>query len=254
MSEAGVHTAAGAYVVHALSDRDRELFERHMEHCEPCRREVAEMEATTAELGVAAAVAAAPPDPAAAKSEVLRRIASTRQQRPPRVRQPVRWFPRRSARLVPAAALAAAATFGGLAAWQHQEALAARSGQHAAQHQAASRQAAIADVLSAPDTKLSAQRLSDGAVATVAASRSRDAAVFIADGLRTLPKGHEYQIWFTGSGGPRSAGLLPGNDTQQLSLLNGPVAGAKDVAVTIEPAGGSQQPTPPLLATIRLPS
>ncbi|MFG1808253.1 anti-sigma factor domain-containing protein [Streptomyces sp. NPDC049040] len=254
MNDAAAHTSTGAYVVHALSDRERERFEQHMEHCEACRREVAELEATAAELGAAAAVPESEPQPAGTKQAVLRRVAATEQEAPVWVpQQRVRRFRGRVAALVTAAAVAAAATLGGVAVWQHEVAVDARDQRHSVEQQAAGQQAAIADVLSASDTQLSSQRLADGGVASVAASRSRDSAVFIADGLRELPRGRAYQVWFTGSGAARSGGVLPGDDARQLRLLDGPVAGASDVDLTVEPAGGSPQPTTPSLATIRLP-
>src|SRR5215469_6555702 len=53
------HTLSGAYVLDALSDSDRALFERHLARCLACAREVSELrEATTA---LARASSAAPP-------------------------------------------------------------------------------------------------------------------------------------------------------------------------------------------------
>ena len=56
---ADLHTLTGAYAAHALSDTERLAFERHLDACPACAREVRELEATSACLG--AAVAAPPP-------------------------------------------------------------------------------------------------------------------------------------------------------------------------------------------------
>ena len=57
---ADLHTLTGAYAAHALSDTERQAFERHLEACPACAQEVRELEATTARLGAAAA---SPPPP-----------------------------------------------------------------------------------------------------------------------------------------------------------------------------------------------
>jgi anti-sigma-K factor RskA len=62
------------------------------------------------------------------------------------------------------------------------------------------------------------------------------------DGLANLPANQDYQVWAIAGGQPRSLGLLAVDGGR--AILAGP--GASDievVAVTIEPAGGSPQPT-----------
>lgn len=149
-----------------------------------------------------------------------------------------------------AASVAAAVAFGGVAVWQHQEAADAR----ASVRQAQEREAGVADVLTAPDTRLQRQRLPDGGVATVAVSRSQDAAALVVSGLPQLPADKVYEAWFTGSGNPVPAGLLSPDAGRQLALLEGPVAEAKAVAFTVEPAGGSPQPTTVPLGSVSLPA
>ncbi|MER5460487.1 hypothetical protein ABT010_07290 [Streptomyces sp. NPDC002668] len=50
------------------------------------------------------------------------------------------------------------------------------------------------------------------------------------------------------------AGLLSPDAGRQLALLEGPVAEAKAVAFTVEPAGGSPQPTTVPLGSVGLPA
>jgi anti-sigma factor RsiW len=53
------HVLTGAYAAHALSDVERAAFQRHLETCPACAREVRELRATLARLG--SATATAPP-------------------------------------------------------------------------------------------------------------------------------------------------------------------------------------------------
>lgn len=56
MNAVDPHDASAAYALHALPEDERLAFERHLEDCEACREEVAELQATAALLGRAAAV------------------------------------------------------------------------------------------------------------------------------------------------------------------------------------------------------
>ncbi|MFE7776883.1 anti-sigma factor domain-containing protein [Streptomyces sp. NPDC057445] len=238
------HVASGAYVVHALPPRERRAFEGHLASCKACAREVAEFSATVTRL--AQAVALEPP--AELKRRVLERIDTT-QQDPPEDPSAA-GFGRRLSRLVLAACLALAVAFGGIAVWQHQEAESARSEMTALEEQAAG----IADIVAAPDAKFRTQELSAWGYCTLAVSRSQDSAAFIATRMPPLPAGKTYQLWFSEDGSFRPAGLLRGTDAQHLRLLAGPVGQATAVGITVEPAGGSPQPTSPPLGMIPLPA
>ncbi|MGW0546806.1 anti-sigma factor [Streptomyces altiplanensis] len=246
MSTAELHTLTGAYALHALTPEERAEFERHLKDCPSCAQEVRELTATAARLGLAMTVT----PPAVLKEEVMRRITSERQDPPEvplstRVPSPGRRG-RALPRLVLAACLAAAAAFGGVAAWQHQE---AQDAQEQAQR-AQQRSEALAAVLAAPDAKVTTGRIADGVTGTVVVSRERDKAVFLASGMPEPPRGKVYQLWFD-DGAMRSAGLM---DRSALSgsatavLMDGPVGTARGMGITVEPAGGSAQPTTAPLA------
>lgn len=245
MTGADLHMASGAYVLHALSPDERRAFEAHVAACEACREEVAELRATAARLGSAMTVT----PPAEMRDRVMRRVADTRQEGllPPalRVRRTVQ-----VSRVVLAACLALAVAGGGIALWQHQEAEDAR----ASVRQAEQREAGVADVLAAPDVRLQTREWKDGSTGTVAYAPSKDAAALILAGLAELPATKVYEAWFAGTGATRPAGLISGTEEQQLVLLDGPVAGATAVAITVEPAGGSQQPTSAPLGVIKVPT
>ncbi|MDI3417789.1 anti-sigma factor [Streptomyces luteolus] len=249
MTAADLHTATGAYVLHALEPAERAAFEGHLAVCEACQQEVRELSATAARLGLA--VAATPP--AALKDQVLRRITTVRQA-PPQV--PGRGRSRRSwtrslPRLALAACLAAAAALGGVAVWQHQSAEDAREQAREARQQAAD----LTAVLAAPDAESATAKLGDGATGTVVVSRAQDRAAFLAAGLPDLPEGKVYQLWFDDGGEMRSAGLVrTGTDDRSATLMDGPVGKASGMGITVEPAGGSPRPTTSPLGLMPLPA
>ncbi|MYS10193.1 anti-sigma factor, partial [Streptomyces sp. SID6041] len=133
--------------------------------------------------------------------------------------------------------------------WQHGAAEDAR------QEAGRARQAndAVAEVLAAPDAKVSTTRLEGGAVGTVVVSSSLDRAVFAASGMAPPPAGKVYQLWYDDGGTMRSAGLMDPGATAEATLLEGPVRQASGVGVTVEPAGGSPSPTSDPVAVLALP-
>ncbi|MFE0383196.1 anti-sigma factor domain-containing protein [Streptomyces bungoensis] len=239
----------GAYVLHALPEEERAAFERHLTGCEPCARETAELSATAARLGLAAAVT----PPAALREQVLRRVPCVRQE-PPGPWTAVRADRAgRRARLLSrwalAACLAAAAALGGTTVLQYQRA------EDALHRASGARQRAdeVAAVLAAPDARTRTAALGGGATGTVVVSRGRDAAVFVAAGMARPADGKVYQLWFDHDGAMRPAGLMDAARTDQAVLLRGGVDGASGVGVTVEPAGGSPEPTSAPVALVNLP-
>ncbi|MFF3303386.1 anti-sigma factor domain-containing protein [Streptomyces sp. NPDC001741] len=239
MSTADLHTLTGAYALHALPEDERVAFERHLGVCEACAQEVRELSATAARLGLAVS-ATAPPG---LRERVLREITTVRQEPPPHGR---------SARAVPppgragrwstyalAACVAAAAAFGGVAVWQNQVAQDARQKTDRAQQ----RDEQVARVLTAPDARTTAADLGDGARGTVVVSQSVNKAVFLASDMARPPGGKVYQLWFDDEGAMRSAGLMDPSATDGTVLLDGPVDRASGMGITVEPTGGSEQPT-----------
>ncbi|ATW47665.1 anti-sigma factor [Streptomyces peucetius] len=248
MNTGDLHLLTGAYVLHALSPEEHAEFERHLPGCPSCSQEIRELAETAGKL--ASAVAVAPPE--ALKLQVMARISAERQE-PPRVPRQSRRGGSRAGRALSrfalAASVAAAATFGGVALWQRQEAQDARDVAERAQTQAEG----LASVLAAPDAKVTSGRLADGATATVVVSRSRDKAAFLASGMPEPPAGKVYQLWFADGDVMRPAGLMDPSDSTSALLMDGPVDGASGMGITIEPAGGSPNPTSEPLALMKLP-
>jgi hypothetical protein len=244
-----LHRLTGAYALHALSDEESAAFERHLPGCEACARETAELSATAARLGLAVATAPRP----VLREKVLRRITTVRQETPGRQAQALPLRARLRARVLSrwalAACLAAATALGGTAVWQHQRAEDARD-QARRTEQAADE---VAAVLAAPDARTRAAKLADGATGTVVVSRSRDKAVFVASGMARPPGGKVYQLWFDDGGTMRSAGLMDPDRSDQAVLMRGTVDKASGMGITVEPGGGSKQPTSAPLALMTFP-
>ncbi|KPC78834.1 MULTISPECIES: anti-sigma factor [Streptomyces] len=239
MSTAELHTLTGAYALHALPDDERVAFERHLGVCGACAQEVRELSATAARLGLA--VSAVPPP--ALRDRVLREITTVRQEAPSHARgsRPTA-SPGRTGRwstYALAACVAAAAAFGGVAVWQNQVAQDAR--QEAARAQLHNER--VAQVLTASDARTSASDLAGGARGTVVVSKSVNRAVFLASDMAPPPGGKVYQLWFNDEGTMRSAGLMNPSASDDTVLLDGPVDSASGMGITVEPTGGSEEPT-----------
>lgn len=80
--------------------------------------------------------------------------------------------------------------------------------------------------------------------ATLVWSGNLGQSAFIVDGLASLPDDKTYELWYIGADGPVSAGIF---NTQRIGeswrVLDGAMSAGDAVGVTVEPAGGSEQPT-----------
>ena len=114
--------------------------------------------------------------------------------------------------------------------------------------------ASVQTVLAAPDAAVTRGALTGTGVsgtATVVDSKSVGKSVFLSANLSTPPSGKTYQLWYLDpAGNARSAGLVqPGAHHAAAQILSGSIGDATLVGVTVEPAGGSPQPTTkPVLA------
>ncbi|MFF4368213.1 anti-sigma factor [Streptomyces sp. NPDC001594] len=102
----------------------------------------------------------------------------------------------------------------------------------------------VSAVLAAPDARTVHGRAVNGAVTTVVASARQNKAVFTTVNLPAPGTGKTYQLWLEHDGTMRPAGLI---DHDGSVLLTGDPADAGAVGLTLEPAGGSPQPTTTLL-------
>jgi len=235
------HTLAGAYALDALGGADQARFERHLSGCPACSQEARGLREATALL--AETTVTRPPD--GLRDRVLAAAARTRQGQPATSPARPAWPGRRWVMAIACGVLAIAVAFGGIA----------YSAQHQL-HQMQARSHAIAAVLNAPDATMMTVRAPSGrGRATIVMSHQARSFVFTSARLPILPAAHRYELWLMGTSGPRPAGMLPdGRDGMTPPMI---VTGLRDgdqVAVTVEPADGSRQPTTPMVLTATLPS
>ncbi|MCF2129337.1 anti-sigma factor [Strepomyces sp. STD 3.1] len=250
------HLDVGAYTLHALPPDEEAAFEHHLASCAACREE-ADALAATAALLAAGQLRAPSPE---VRRRVLAQIGTVPQERdvaPDRdLEQAAALAARRRRRgqralaFALAASVAAAAALGGIAWWQHSEADTAREQIREAEAGAE----ALAGVLAASDATISTTTLSDGATASVVTSRSEGEAAFIAAGLPPLSGDQVYELWYGRGDEHWPAGLLPGTGGDVAHVMEGPLSKATAVGITVEPAGGSPQPTTKPLGVIALPA
>ena len=223
-----LHVLTGSYVLDAISDTEREEFERHLQHCSACEAEVRGLRETAARLALACAVT----PPARMEQQVLAATYRTRQLPPLSADRPRRAVPRlvprvprRLAMLAVAASVAAAVALG--------------ITQLTAQHQLdQARATAIARVVTASDAHVTTARTSAGGSVTVVTSAALREAVVSASGMAPLPSSRVYQVWVMSPSGARPAGLMHGS-----SLLASAVRPGDRIGITVEPAGGTARPT-----------
>ena len=224
-----LHVLTGSYVLDAISEAEREEFERHLQLCPTCDAEVRGLRETAARLALACAVN----PPTRMEQQVLAATYRTRQLPPLPASRPGRvlHFPRRLAILAAAASVAAAAALG--------------ITQLTAQHQLDQvRATAIARVVTAPDAHVDTARAAGGSVTVVTSIRLHEAVVSTS-GMASLPSSRVYQVWVMSPSGARSAGLMHGG-----SLLASAVRPGDQIGITVEPAGGTARPTTTPVAVV----
>ena len=228
------HVLTGSYALDALPDPERVEFERHLQHCPSCEAEVRGLRETAARLAMAQALQ----PPPGMEQRVLAAAYRTRQLPPlpsdrlraardhRRAQVARRFAPRRIAAFAAAASVAAAVALG----------ITQVSTQHRLESTQASN-AAISQVVTAPDARIETTRTSAGGSVTVVASAALREAVVTGTG--TPPAGRVYQVWVMSPSGARSAGLMAGPST----VLASAVVPGDRIGITVEPAGGTSKPT-----------
>lgn len=254
MTNADVHALSGAYALDALEPAEAAAFEEHLESCSTCTDEVRSLR----EAAGALALDVAETPPPSLRSSVLAGISQVRPlppvgdahpvEPPARPDAPVDELgaarERRTRRTSPwlvgvAAALALVAGGSVVRSVQLDNQLDSVSAQAAA----------VSAVLTAPDATTATASVATGGRAAVVSSASLGKSVLVTDGMAPAPTGRTYQIWYLSeSGAPTSAGFVPAGERSAV-VLEGDLAGATGVGVTVEPEGGSTAPTTtPVLA------
>ncbi|MDE3725131.1 anti-sigma factor [Nocardiopsis sp. N85] len=226
------HTLSGAYALNALPPEETVRFEDHLARCDSCVQEVRGFAETAARLGTTAA--AVPPP--GLRARVLSEVSRTRQLAPPPVRlaEPDRrWWTRGSTWAI-AACLAVAVALGAVS-WDQ--------ARHIETLQENERM--VAAVLSDPAAEYTTAEPMEGVFVAAVYSEAHGSLVFSGHGLEPL-RDEDYQLWFTRVDGTvYSAGVLPVDEQGVVAPIPAAPEGAdtQGVAVTVEPLGGSEQPT-----------
>ncbi|MFI7481124.1 anti-sigma factor domain-containing protein [Kocuria sp. M1R5S2] len=255
-----IHANAALYAVDALEPGERQTFEAHLSRCAPCREDVAAF----GEVGGRLAAAAAAEPPPQLREDVLAAVRGTRPDAAAtgepgpgagdhagpaepsgaavvslagRRRPRTRWLAAAAAAvLVPGAAL------GG---WV----LGAQTEQREQQQVLAQEQERQNRLLGAPDVRTHRLEV-DGNPATLVVSEQEDAAMFVASGLPGPGEDQEYQLWLMQDDTPVPDVHFGGGQVRV--WLEGDVRQAEAVAMTVEPAGGSEAPTLPVLTAAEI--
>ncbi len=238
-----IHALSGAYAVDALDEAERAAFEEHLAVCSDCRVEVAELQEAS---GLLAELTSTPPPPAL-RDAVLSGITTVRPLPP--LPQPdvahegstASSGGTRTATVIPlrrrfraplvAAAAVIALVGGGLAVTQPW-----------ADETSQTPNAADA-VLAADDAERVSLEFPDGAAATLVRSVSHGRAVLVTEDMPAPPDGMVYQLWLQAPAGDMiDAGLMPKRSDQTV-MLEGDASEATGVGITVEPDGGSPEPS-----------
>lgn len=230
-----IHALSGAYAVDAVDDIERAAFERHLAVCEDCRAEVAGLR-DAAHL-LSSTVEETPP--ASLREGILAGISQVRPEPPVTATHPHRPpHPNRRTRprlaLVAAAAAAIAVIGTGVAITQPWE------------DDSTSQRAELSatdQVIRADDAERHTVRLPDGAKATVVRSSKLGKAVLVTEAMPAAPQGKIYQAWLqTPADDMEPAGVMASSSDQTM-MLDGDANKATAVGITVEPPGGSDEPT-----------
>ena len=257
MSE--VHGAVGSYVVNALDPDEMDEFEAHLAVCPTCSREVQEFGETAAELSLLASVT---PPPAELRGSILAAISQVRSlpPEPPAELAPVeaeapapsqaqqrpvdelalRRQQRRTRILsvLVAAVMAAALALGGVVYGLVQS----RQAQVA-------QQTAETELLTAPDVQTYSTTMKDGGQVSFVVSKSLNRAMFIGKDLPAVGTDKRYQLWTLEGERAIADNLVPGGGDRQ-QFFRETLEGVTGLAVSIEDAGGAQQPNPSTIQTV----
>ena len=236
-----LHALSGAYAVDALDDAERAAFEEHLRGCHDCQDEVASLREAASLMADDAATS----PPPTLRDSVLSGISTIRPLPPEKpaatevedtasVVVPMRH--RRRLRLAALAAAAAVLAIVGVGAvfqpWQDRN-----------QAPPSATLSPADRVLAADDARHISIRFDDGSRATVVRSLSEGKAVLVTSDMAAPPAGKTFELWLQDKTGHMAKAGLMSTPGDNKVLLRGDAAKATGVGITVEPAGGSDQPT-----------
>lgn len=209
------------YALGALDGEERRRFEAHLAGCNRCSAELPELQHAAAAL----ALDVDGPSPPVRLRERI--VAAAQGNRPPSVTRPRRWFHPATAGIAAAAACAAI----GLGIWG------------VSLSNDLDRERLAVSIVADPTA---ARYPLVGARGHVVVARSRNAALVVSN-LRRAPTGKTYELWVVVASKPKAAGLFRGGGLMSMVTLTEKVPHGAQVAVSLEPTGGSSRPSGSLL-------
>lgn len=260
------HGMTGAWALNALDADEREQMRRYLAEDPEAASEARAFEETAGALAGSLPPLAPRPE---LKAAVMARVATTRQLSPLPEEEPesadgaepadsaepaepvipldrYRASVRRSRWTAVAAAALLLTTLGGIGLWTSERAaqqemestLAAMESQQAAVQQ---EREMLSAILAADDSSRLAVPVADGGSLELMYSREQQAMIVQPAGLEALPEGRAYQLWMIDGDDVTSAGML--EDPRAPMMRSGAIPQDVAIGLTIEPAGGSDQPT-----------
>lgn len=266
-----IDNLSGAYVLNALSDDERRAFEARLGESEDMKKEVTGLSETTVLLAHAATpvmpsaalrasimdkIATTPQLPALPQTEVAANdtslttsTAATRSGR--RAATPsesdrdatvlhatgaarARWFTRPVAVLVAAAAAVALFIGGGAVVTAIN-----RTGSSSV-----NQASGLEEIYAASDFQRTVADVSTGGKATLVWSNQLKRSAVVLDGMTSLPGDKTYELWYINSKGAVPAGTFDtSSDAPMSQVLKGTLTPGDTIGITVEPQGGSEQPT-----------
>jgi anti-sigma-K factor RskA len=225
MDDNALHELTAPYALDALDADERRAYEAHLARCDRCRDDLADLSDTA---GLLAYAVAAPAPPEQLRKRILSAAAAERENVVP-LRQ------RRTFQAVVGIAAAAVAAVIGLAVWA-----ASLSSDLSSKRAALADEQHAAAIVATPGARRIALT---GRTGTLVVAPSGEAALAV-QRLPAAPGGKTYELWVIPAGGkPRPAGFLRGGGTVSTAVLKLKVPASGTVAATVEPGGGSPQPT-----------
>ncbi|WP_369052541.1 anti-sigma factor domain-containing protein [Kineococcus terrestris] len=251
-----------AWALDAVDEDERAAVEEHLRTSPAVRREADALRATASRL------AGDVPPPPGLRERLLAEVARTPQERPGDelpAASPVPAAPaaageqedpapvvdlrERSRRrrgwatgpLVAVAASVAVAVAGVATAVDARRDAADARAVAAAERRDAEQARRVADLLGSPAARVVTVAATGGGTATVVTDGT--SAAVLAAGMPDVGAGREYQLWLVEGDALRSAGTMLPGDAEGGVRFVADLAGAGGVGISVEPAGGSEQPT-----------
>jgi len=254
MTKNDINNLSGAAALNALNETEQAAYEQLLRDSDEARNESIELQDTAVLLGLAVEPVTPPPS---MRASLLAQIAVTPQlgvtpvesivDAAPAVDAPVsaetktaaerkaeaRWF-QRPAFAIASVAAAIALIAGGISTVSNFGSDQNPSVEASALEQltlASDKQEVVADV-------------EGGGTATLIYSEKLGSSAISMEAANDLALDKVYQLWYIGDDGPRSAGIVPAEGCEcTFQLLDGTMQPGDVVGVTVEPTGGSDQPT-----------